>query len=403
NIMSYVDHLLKFSPNQMRVTAKALKSYLYMADLKGNDENYMRKALNFLDEALSDNVFEVDAAEEDGPIGDKVILLANKAWLLYNMGKMNEVDSLITEIESFREQMSDKAGAYSLAYDALTKNWFSRNNYKSAIQCYKLAMECVPDHVDWLFGYTRLIAKTENQVELLDKIPAITEEETQYGLARVHLARCLLKKGSEVEALHHVDRALEDDGNNPIVVQRVGEIYRKMGKFDDAIEILAEALDSSPDSSFILNEIGLVFKGRFFKKKHGKTDHALLLKSINYFHDSSVADPSNIIAKANLAQMYLGWTGICYDFEKKNMQKRLVNDKQDLEALKLIGWVNSKTGYLDSASFYYERAYEVDSLDPNLLIRLVEVCVKAENIVKADKYIEFMDSKKEEYKKLKAN
>ncbi|XP_077861713.1 LOW QUALITY PROTEIN: antiviral innate immune response effector IFIT1-like, partial [Saccoglossus kowalevskii] len=308
--MRYIDQHLQFNPNEMRVPAKALKSFLYMSDLEGNSTKYKKQSLKWIDEALRDNKLEI--GNNDWAIGDKVVLLADKAWISYLCGNLQDVQRLISEIDELQIQLTEKGYACRLAHEAFALHWFSRTHISNAIQCYKLALSMFRDNVDWLFGYARAISKIAHEITDKKEISAVYKEEEDslirilqlkpdHGLARVYLARLQITKGSQDDAIRNVEIAVELDGNNSILLQRAGQAYRIMHKFDEAIKLLKKAIKFDPNSSIAHHQLGIIYKQMYYTGKN--TDQDLSAKSIQHLKKALESDPGNFAAKIDLAKV----------------------------------------------------------------------------------------------------
>ncbi|XP_077861712.1 interferon-induced protein with tetratricopeptide repeats 5-like [Saccoglossus kowalevskii] len=294
----------------MRVPAKALKSFLYMSDLEGNSTKYKKQSLKWIDEALRDNKLEI--GNNDWAIGDKVVLLADKAWISYLCGNLQDVQRLISEIDELQIQLTEKGYACRLAHEAFALQWFSRTHINNAIQCYKQALSMFPDNVDWLFGYARAIGKIAHEITDKKKRSACLQEEEEFlkrilrlkpdhVFARVYLARLQITKGEESQAILNIEKALELDGNNFILLQRAGQAYRIMQKFDKAIKLIKRAIKFDPNSSFAHHQLGIIYKQMYYTGK--MTDQELSAKSIQHLKKALESDPGNVSAKIDLAKV----------------------------------------------------------------------------------------------------
>ncbi|XP_077997910.1 interferon-induced protein with tetratricopeptide repeats 5-like [Glandiceps talaboti] len=428
--MEYIDHHLAHNPDEMTVPAMAVKAYLYMSNLKDNNLKDPQAALEWIEDALERNESDLrEDASHDGPIGYKVVLLADQAWVYFKLGEIEKAEPLIEELEA-HPPLSKKAEAYLKAIKAFTFQWFSRSKFLEGIESYKEALIVFPSNVDWLFGYTRLLEKKKHNptqgvgevTKIEQNLRHILKVNPKHGLARAFLAKALAEKGSHLEAEYEANRALDIDGNNFVVVQRVGEAFLKLEKFDEALELFEEARDSEADSSFTLGLIGSVYTKKYYKQKPGKRSKANLEKALEYYQQAIEADNSNFRAKCDQANMYsqlgnvvkakqlyfqlveteneddkagaLYYFGLFLDKQLRKtseameqykkaikiqpdsfggiragkeitekMQRKVSENENDDKALELLGWVYSKNNYFDSACFHYDKAYELKSSD----------------------------------------
>ncbi|XP_070568966.1 uncharacterized protein [Ptychodera flava] len=98
-LMPAADDMLKHHGDLAPVPIKALKGYLYVSKLRPKYKRDPRAALKWFDEALSDNQKELRKCDDnDGPMGDKLVLLADIAWVHFLFGEKGKARERLNEI-----------------------------------------------------------------------------------------------------------------------------------------------------------------------------------------------------------------------------------------------------------------------------------------------------------------
>ncbi|XP_070570652.1 uncharacterized protein aq_1088-like [Ptychodera flava] len=319
------------------------------------------------------------------------------------------------------------------------------------------AFNIYPEKVSWMFADIRLQSKKDDREHDSGGLsPAVKKEEKSlrkllrlrpnHALARVFLGRCLLKKGSNVEATHHFELAFEQAGENTTVLQRIGEALVRNGYLQQAVGILERVLSINPNSSFALEQLGIVYRKMYFEDK---TNNEPLNKALSYFKKAVENDESNFAAKCDIAFIYsllkkLEEARIMYydltqteDLRDKAcahfnfgkfleingeshgdtmeqyrqamqadreslfaadagkrllnlLKKRLDQDRNDVDALEFMGWLYETTNHTESACFYYEKAYNLkdsESSLQDLVTKLAHLFLQSENVEKAEEFV----------------
>uniref|UniRef100_A0ABM0MEP7 Interferon-induced protein with tetratricopeptide repeats 5-like n=1 Tax=Saccoglossus kowalevskii TaxID=10224 RepID=A0ABM0MEP7_SACKO len=277
NVTDYIDNHIRDNPEQSPVLSKSLKGYLYMSSLNSSMEKNPKEALDWFQKALEENAKEMEDIK-DGPVGDRMIILANKARTLLLLGENTEVEEIIDElIQLKKDHDSAKVKAYQQAHQAFAMHWFGPMKNKDAKSLFVDALKEFPEKESWLFGYARLIDKGRNFSRSRNMKQEASHEEKLYRqiitinpkntLARVYLARKLAEKGSDWEAKHHFEKAMQYGEDKLIVVQRIAENYKWKNKLDEALEWFEKALKLEPDSAFVHLQMGSIYKTKYENAK----------------------------------------------------------------------------------------------------------------------------------------
>jgi tetratricopeptide (TPR) repeat protein len=139
------------------------------------------------------------------------------------------------------------------AYTNRGNVYFELNNYEKALADYKKAHSIDPnyvtaiDNIGAIFG---LQLRYDSALFYFNKAlqanPHYIPSYRNRGLVNIELSR-------NEDAIKDFKKILEYDINNPDVMNMVGVCYRNLGKFNDAIVIISEAIRIKPDPRFYLN------------------------------------------------------------------------------------------------------------------------------------------------------
>ncbi|XP_070569827.1 interferon-induced protein with tetratricopeptide repeats 5-like [Ptychodera flava] len=260
---------LRDYPDKQVVPTKTLIGYLYMSPLNKPGKRQHHKALEWLEQAIEAN--DADVKEDLGAVGDKIVILSCKAWILRKLGKNPEARKLNTEIGKL--QKTENVTAYLSAHEAFAGWWFGPSHYERAAKLYDTALKAYPDKEPWWFELALIVGRLERRDGATRSPEGVTREELllrkvltlnpNRSLARVFLGRQLAYRGKNDEAKEHFREALETDPHNVTVVQRIGEFYLRQKWLDTALSTFEKAIKLAPNSSFLVYELSLVYKHRY--------------------------------------------------------------------------------------------------------------------------------------------
>lgn len=97
----------------------------------------------------------------------------------------------------------------------------------------------------------------------------------------------LLNKGKFEEALKAIDKILEKNSDNNVILTRKGLVLKEMGRYNEAIESLTKALSINPNFSEALYTLGNVYE-----------NVGDLSSALGYYNKSIMIDPENAISWA---------------------------------------------------------------------------------------------------------
>ncbi|XP_070571241.1 interferon-induced protein with tetratricopeptide repeats 1-like [Ptychodera flava] len=293
--LSKIERHLRETPNILPVPFKTLLGYMHVSKIAPRGSVDHMFALKCFDEALKDNETEVTkSGDHDGPLGDKVILLANKAWVFLQTGNMEEVEKLLGHLNDIcRDGLTRKQTAYVEAHRAVSLIRFGPIKYPESVACYERSLKEYPENVDWLFGLALVIGRKDRHDSFDHKKPrsgTVSEEEAclrevirvdpNYSLARVFLAEKIVNN-NKGEAQHHIEEALRKASNTTVILQRSGDFFRKLKHLDRALRLFERALELEPKSSFIHHQIGLVYRDKFFQAPNTAAGNARKFSQAN--------------------------------------------------------------------------------------------------------------------------
>lgn len=110
---------------------------------------------------------------------------------------------------------SERNPAFAASF-AQGERAFAQGNYPLAITAYQAALFAAPDHLRTLFRLGQSFSAIGQQQEAYGQFQKILLQQPANVVARIELAKCLLKNGDTTEACKHLEWVLRVQPNHPI-------------------------------------------------------------------------------------------------------------------------------------------------------------------------------------------
>ncbi|XP_067293606.1 uncharacterized protein [Pseudorasbora parva] len=281
-------------------------------------------------EALANLQKSVRLAKEHYKDSDPVLIVTygDLAWLHYHMKDFSTCQEYLKLLERIHRKSSK---GFTHTVEVLReKGWvflkLSCKYYNAAKECFRQALEMNPDDSDLNTGYAIALYRTTDETSDPSDSPTIKqltraiELNPDDAVLLVLLALRMLHNNRKMlkTALMKVKKALVMSPENPHVIRYVGKFFRQSGSVDDAISLLKEALQDTPNSAFMHHQLAMCYKSKTEREKyrprtHGKTEYDVKesdeikqyrQKSIDHLERAISLKPSFVIALTDLAWHY---------------------------------------------------------------------------------------------------
>ncbi|XP_006812281.1 antiviral innate immune response effector IFIT1-like [Saccoglossus kowalevskii] len=302
-------------PDKLPVCYMTLVGYLWVSPL--DKKEHFKNALQWFHKASEINSVEIEQESKrgnKGPIGDKIILLTNKAMLQLKLGMHNSVKKLYKEIEKLFQEKTPEIEAYITAHKAFASRQFGPAKYNIAAELFKEALECFPENVDWLEEYGKVIGRIERNMELADcaesserVLEQVIKLDPSRHLSRVLLAQIYQDKKLYDAAEEQIDTAIKlTKGKLRItVMQRIGQFYRKQRRFDEALTCFEEVRTANPKSVFNLDQMALTYKAKSYAVRNTHQSHVFLETALKLCQEACDISEENSDVKLTMAHILL--------------------------------------------------------------------------------------------------
>ncbi|UCC40129.1 MAG: sulfatase-like hydrolase/transferase [Candidatus Aminicenantes bacterium] len=183
------------------------------------------------------------------------------------------------------------------------------------------------------------------------------------------------KMGKIDEAINLLEKAVKLKLMSNSLLARLGLYYQEIGRFSDSIDILERVTQQDDNYAEAFNYLGV----SYFKS-------GLLIKSIDSFKKALVLDSDYAMAMNNLGNCYL--TQKNYDLAEAEYKKAVLVDDQLAAGHNGLAVVFYRKGLIEKALLSWEKSLEVEPKQPDTLYNLGRVHLRLGNKQKSLQYLE---------------
>lgn len=318
---------------------------------------------------------------------ENISLMSIVDAMMYMIGidsKFKNNDEFIKFLKVFQSKFDLNLKEY-MGY--MSRKYFDIGEYTSSLIYLKALITIYPEDIDGLYHYAIVcqeIAQGYQKgsdeesmnkflVEALNKLELITQLDENFALAYYHLGYHYYNQGQYIKSLATWEESLRlglDDDLVAEIQENIGKMDFKVqyeqgytlvlqGKSEEGLEKLLPLEEQHSDWWNLLFMIGLAYKNmREFEEAK------------NYFNKILILKPSQVDTIVELGLCEAATLNLDKSIEYFESAAKL---KEDPEILCNLGMAYLNNGNIDDATYYIERAYELDPQDEVTIICLKEL------------------------------
>ncbi|KAL2078345.1 hypothetical protein ACEWY4_026030 [Coilia grayii] len=268
-------------------------------------------AFEYLDKSLA--VLEEEQPDE----ADFLVTYSSFAWLHHHQGNLEAMETYLGKVKSIGE-------GRQIAVEA-EKGWsflrLGAKFYPRARKSFEQVLKAKPNNVSYNVGYAVVVFRLEELVRTDVKVspedsPAAQQLQKALGLdptdAEVMVLLALKLQGFQpIKCRQLIRKALRESPDMPQITRYVATYFRREGSTKESLEVLEEAAQRAPNSSFLYHQMGLChWQDMIEMKKSGglragsQQVNAAIAESIRLYRKTVELKPSNTFAQVHLAEAY---------------------------------------------------------------------------------------------------
>lgn len=176
--------------------------------------------------------------------------VVHAAYMMKKTGNLNDALSLV---KKGLEKRPDVAQFYSIYASLLDE----KGDYKQAAKILADGTEKFPDNVQLRFFQGTVYDRLGDKRKVIESMKLVIEMDPNHVQGLNYLAFTYAESNDNLEEAEKlVRRAIEIEPNDGYILDTLGWILYKKGKFMEAIKILEAALRSQPNESIIAEHLG---------------------------------------------------------------------------------------------------------------------------------------------------
>jgi tetratricopeptide (TPR) repeat protein len=174
--------------------------------------------------------------------------------ILREAGRIDELLALL------RKTIADPNRRKPLFYVLLASLYEEKNEIDTAINLLNNALDLFPNDQQILFESAILLDKKGRQEEAIARMEQILEQYPDHPEALNYIGYTWADRNINLDkALAYIKKAVELKPDNGYILDSLGWVYYRLGRFDEAREQLEKAVQLAPDDPNIYDHLGDVY------------------------------------------------------------------------------------------------------------------------------------------------
>ncbi|XP_055487842.1 interferon-induced protein with tetratricopeptide repeats 5-like isoform X2 [Leucoraja erinacea] len=239
--------------------------------LQGNSEEAIQN-LKEAEKILREN--HKDAFERNS-----IITYGNYAWVHYHMGQLAKAQSYLDKLEMICKPLTDGPLYTAMIPEVYgEKGWSllrsASQYYEEANKCFEEALEKDPNNTEWIMGKATALFRLEafsgtqenhERNQSVKYLRRVLELDPDDSMAMVLLALKLRECKQKEDANKLIEQALQKTPDFPYVLRYAAKFYRKEGVLEKSVQLLKKALEITPHSAFLHDQIAMCYRTKLLE------------------------------------------------------------------------------------------------------------------------------------------
>lgn len=219
----------------------------------GNSEaDYMLALLAFQEEDFTAALHHLGEIEAEDEEFEEAVYLQTRIY--QKLGNSDEAISLLEQHIRSEESRSP------LFYALLSSFYQAENENQRAISLMEQAVTLYRDNQQLLFEYGLLLEKSGLTEQAISAMQQVLELQPDHAEALNFIGYTWADKNMNLEkALEYITRAAELKPDNGFIIDSLGWVYYRLGKFQKAVKELQRSLELEPEDPNIYEHLGDVY------------------------------------------------------------------------------------------------------------------------------------------------
>lgn len=213
---------------------------------------YMLALLAFQEEDYETSLKYLSRIDKDAEQFEEAIYLQTRVYQ-----KQGDID---LAINSLKKHISSESSRSPLFYALLSSLYQEKGQNPAATTLMKEAISLYPENHQLFFEYGLLLEKNGLTEEAIVQMKQVLELQPDHAEALNFVGYTWADKNMNLEqALEYISKAVELKPNNGFILDSLGWVYYRLGKFNRAATELERSLELEPGDPHIYEHLGDVY------------------------------------------------------------------------------------------------------------------------------------------------
>ncbi|XP_039667545.1 interferon-induced protein with tetratricopeptide repeats 1B-like [Perca fluviatilis] len=246
-----------------------------------------------------------------------VVNYGNLAWLHHHLGDQAESQAYLSKVNALMNKYpspsQDQLHPEIYAEKAWTLMKFSREQKKEAADYFQRAIRMQPDMVEWNTSYVLGLvnefkhSETGLEADLLKKMRIAKEQDPENLYIAVYYLEQRAKKRERIkdEARALATKVLRNPVGSYSGIKPLIRVYRNYVSFDEAVDLIEQALEKHPDERYLKRCAALCYKWKIINVRDSRPNPSMIDRAISLHKEVIALYPHSFLMKEiELANIY---------------------------------------------------------------------------------------------------
>ncbi|XP_039667544.1 interferon-induced protein with tetratricopeptide repeats 1-like [Perca fluviatilis] len=246
-----------------------------------------------------------------------VVNYGNLAWLHHHLGDQAESQAYLSKVNALMNKYPSPSQDQLHPEIYAEKGWtlmkFSREQKKEAADYFQRAIRMQPDMVEWNTSYVLGLvnefkhSKTGLEADLLKKMRIAKEQDPENLYIAVYYLEQRAKKRERIkdEARALATKVLRNPVGSYSGIKPLIRVYRNYVSFDEAVDLIEQALEKHPDERYLKRCAALCYKWKIINVRDSRPNPSMIDRAISLHKEVIALYPhSFLMKKIELANIY---------------------------------------------------------------------------------------------------
>lgn len=294
-----------------------------------------------------------------------------------NLGLIRVREGEFADAAQAFTRVIELGGGDAFTYGLLGYSYTNTEDFLSAESAYRMASLLDPATWDWKMGLARAFFKQRRYGEAIALCDAMLRQAPDRDELWLLQANAYIGIGKPMEAAKNFEVVDKLGGSTPASLNNLADIYANGELFDLSVTAYLRALEADPSA-----DLERPMRAARVLTAHGALEETeTLVAGVKAIRGDALTTEESLEILRLEARLAVAQGG--GEKEAEILEEIVALDPLDGEALLLLGQYWQRKGEMEQATFYYERAENVEGFEADAKVRRAQLLVSQGNYTDA--------------------